>query len=181
MQHNRYHMKPQDVLLLLKLIALDDPSWQQVPVAKALHMSQGEISQSASRLKFARLLDGSGKQIMRQTFMDFIQFGLAVVFPVQPGPVVRGLPTAHAAAPLSALIQSSGSNYSELFVWPHPFGEAKGQAIQPLYRSVPEAALSDPELYALLALCDAVRACRTREKSLALGELQRRIVGDGGD
>ena len=34
-------------------------------------------------------------------------------------------------------------------------GAVRGQAIAPLYRSVPQAANNDPELYALLSLIDA--------------------------
>ena len=46
----------------------------------------------------------------------------------------------------------------------------------PLYRSVPQAASNDPELYALLSLIDAIRVGRMREQRLAIDELEKRSV-----
>ncbi|MBO2542999.1 hypothetical protein J0871_01090 [Salegentibacter sp. BDJ18] len=51
------HMKPQDILLLLKLISLDDVTWKQKYVAEALGMSQSEVSESVARSKYSGLLD----------------------------------------------------------------------------------------------------------------------------
>lgn len=55
-------------------------------------------------------------------------------------------------------------------------GIVTGQAIAPLYRSVPQAAKNDPELYALLSLIDALRVGRVREQPLAEGELKNRLL-----
>jgi hypothetical protein len=55
-------------------------------------------------------------------------------------------------------------------------GAVRGQAIAPLYRSVPQAASNDPELYALLSLIDALRVGRVREQRLAASELEKRLV-----
>ncbi|MCB0397336.1 MAG: hypothetical protein KDD36_11810 [Flavobacteriales bacterium] len=163
-------MKPQDIVILLKIIALDNDSWQQIPLAQALKMSQSEVSQSVARSKYAGLLNDSGKKVMRQALMDFLQYGLAVVFPVKPGAVVRGLPTAHSAAPLHDLI-SSDENY----VWPYAKGQVRGHGITPLYATTPQAVSEDENLYALLALTDALRVGRAREKNMAIKELKDRI------
>ncbi len=163
-------MKPQDVVVLLKIIALNKENWQQTPLAQSLKMSQSEVSQSVARSRFAGLLDTSGKKVMRRTFMDFLQYGLALVFPVKPGAVVRGVPTAHSAAPLSNEI-SSGEQY----VWPYSKGNVRGHGIIPLYVTVPEAASDDNDFHALLALADALRVGRAREKNLAIQELKNRI------
>lgn len=166
----KYSMKPQDIVLLLKVIALNSDNWQQIPLAQSLKMSQSEVSQSVARSKYASLLDDSGKRVMRQALMDFLQYGMAVVFPVKPGAVVRGLPTAHSAAPLNKEI-SSGEEY----VWPYAKGQVRGHGIVPLYSSVPQAAMEDEKLYALLALADALRVGRAREKNLAIKEMKSRI------
>jgi len=165
-----YQMKPQDIVILLKIIALDTDNWQQKPLAEALRMSQSEVSQSVARSQYAGLLFGSGKQIMKSALLEFLQYGLAYVFPQQPGPVVRGIATAHSAMPLSQHINSSDS-----FVWPFAKGNLRGQGIVPLYSSVPEAALNDPKLYELLALTDGLRIGKAREKTLAMEELKKRI------
>ena len=65
---------------------------------------------------------------------------------------------------------------SDAYVWPDPTGEVRGQAIEPLYRSVPIAAKNDEELYVLLSLIDAIRVGRVREQRLAQQELERRVA-----
>ena len=170
MNKNQNSMKPQDIVVLLKLIALNKDNWQQVPLAYSLKMSQSEVSQAVARSKFAGLLDDTGKRVMRQAFYDFLQYGLAVVFPAKPGAIVRGIPTAHSAAPLNKEI-SSGENY----VWPFAMGSVRGHGITPLYASVPQAAMEDELLYELLSLVDALRVGKVREKNLAVQELQHRI------
>lgn len=171
MKQQQYSMKPQDVVILLKIIALDKDEWFQKPLSEALKLSQSEVSQSVARSKFAGLLDGAGKKVMRRAFFDFLQYGLAYVFPQKPGPAVRGLPTAHSAAPLNSTIVGD-----EIYVWPWAKGKARGQCIVPLYLSVPEAAVTDAKLYELLALTDALRIGRAREKDLAIVELKKRIL-----
>jgi hypothetical protein len=165
-----YTMKPQDVVILLKIIAIHDDNWQQLPLAHSLKMSQSEVSQSVARSKYAGLLDFSGKRVMRQALIDFLQYGIAVVFPAKPGAVVRGMPTAHSTAPLNLEISSS-----ETFVWPFASGDARGHGIIPLYSSVPQAAMEDERLYELLSLVDALRVGKAREKNLAIQELNSRI------
>jgi hypothetical protein len=171
MKQLQYSMKPQDVVILLKIIALNTYDWQQKPLSDALKMSQSEVSHSVARSKFAGLLDGSGKKPMRLAFFDFLQFGLTYVFPQKPGPVVRGLPTAHSAAPLNTVIVSD-----ESYVWPWAKGKIRGHCIVPLYSSVPDAAAADGQLYELLALTDALRIGRARERDLAIIELKKRIL-----
>ena len=170
MRQSQYSMKPQDVVVLLKIIALNNDNWQQIPLAQSLKMSQSEVSQSVARSKYAGLLDDSGKRVMRQALMDFLQYGLAVVFPTKPGAVVRGIPTAHSASPINKEI-SSGEDY----VWPFAKGNLRGHGITPLYITVPQAALEDEQLYALLALADALRVGKAREKNIAVQELKNRI------
>jgi hypothetical protein len=170
MRQYKYSMKPQDVVVLLKVIAVNNDNWQQIPLAYSLKMSQSEVSQSVARSKFAGLLSDSGKKVMRQALYDFLQYGLAVVFPVKPGAVVRGIPTAHSTAPLNKEI-SSGEDY----VWPFAKGNVRGHGITPLYATVPQAALDDEQLYALLALADALRVGKIREKNIAVQELKNRI------
>ena len=84
--------------------------------------------------------------------------------------LVRGIPTAHSAAPLNLEIQSD-----ENYVWPYAKGKTRGQAITPLYKSVPEAVQRDKMLYELLALVDAVRVGKVREQKLAMELLKKKI------
>ena len=163
-------IKPQDILLLLKIISENNPKWNQKPMAEALGLSQSEVSESVARSKFAGLLDPKGKAVMRLALMEFLQYGLRYVFPQKPGAVVRGVPTSHSASPLKNQIQST-----ENYVWPYRKGTVRGHSILPLYPSVPEAVLKDEKLHELLALVDALRVGRAREKELAVIELKKRL------
>ncbi|MDA0310169.1 MAG: hypothetical protein O3C46_05555 [Bacteroidetes bacterium] len=167
--HNQ-QLKPQDVLLLLKIVSDNAPSWSQKPVAEALGLSQSEVSEAVGRSKYAGLLAPNGKAVMKMALLEFLQYGLRYVFPIKPGAVVRGVPTSHSAKPLSDEIQSS-----EAYVWPYGQGTVRGHSILPLYPSVPEAALKDEKLHELLALADALRVGRAREKELAVKELKKRL------
>ena len=163
-------MSPHDIVVLLKIISYDNQLWQQKSMAEALGISQSEISKSLQRSIFAGLLDTKGKKVMRLALLEFLQFGLRYVFPQMPGPVVRGVPTSHSSAPLNKIIQST-----ENYVWPYGKGTVRGQSIIPLFSSVPEAALKDENLHELLALVDALRVGRAREKNLAILELKKRF------
>ena len=120
----------------------------------------------------ARLLDSSKKHVVWPSLLEFILHGLKYVFPAEPGPLCRGMPTAHSAPPLSGQIVSSENDQ---YVWPSNEGEVRGQAIEPIYESVPKAARKDPQLYEMLALIDALRVGRARERKIAVEELTRRL------
>jgi hypothetical protein len=170
MKAQNQQLKPQDVLLLLKIVSDNTPSWSQKPVAEALGLSQSEVSEAVGRSKYAGLLAPNGKAVMKMALLEFLQYGLRYVFPIKPGAVVRGVPTSHSAKPLSDEIQSS-----EAYVWPYGKGTVRGHSILPLYPSAPEAALKDEKLHELLALADALRVGRAREKELAVKELKKRL------
>lgn len=163
-------LRPQDVLILLKLIVEEGKPWTQMSIAKALLMSQSEVSESLARSGYARLLYEKGKKVARQPLIDLLQYGIAWIFPQQPGSVVRGIPTAHSAAPLNGLITSE-----EHYVWPYAKGSVRGQAIQPLYSAILPIIEKDTELYELLALVDALRVGKVREKKLAIELLKKKI------
>jgi hypothetical protein len=58
-------------------------------------------------------------------------------------------------------------------VWPYGHGKLRGHSIVPLYPSVPEAATKDPKLHELLALVDALRVGKAREREIAICELKK--------
>lgn len=163
-------MRPQDIVVLLKILLEEGKPWTQLSLARALFMSQSEISASLSCSHYARLLHDNGRKVVRQSFMDLLQYGVPFVFPQQPGNMVRGVPTAHSAAPLKKLIEST-----EHYVWPYAKGTVRGHGIQPLFNTVMQAVELDAQLYELLALVDAVRVGKVREKNLALDMLRKRI------
>jgi len=171
MQQAKNNLKPQDVVILLKIIALGNKPWFHHTIAQELGISQSEVSQSLNRSKYAGLIDDARKKVNKLAFTEFLLHGIAYAFPQQPGALVRGVLTAHAAKPLNEIILSK-----DKYVWPYAKGLEKGQAIEPLYSTVVEAIANDKELYELLTMVDAIRVGRIREKEIAKKELEKRIL-----
>ena len=75
--------------------------------------------------------------------------------------------SAPAISPDGSLLAFVRSAPGEAPVWAQAKGSAKGPTLSPLYRTAPQAALADPALHRLLALLDALRMGRARERALA--------------
>lgn len=164
-------MRPQDVAILLKIIALADKPWQLVNLSGSLLISLSEISESLHRSRFANLIDYNKKKVNRQNLFEFLEHGLKYVFPQQPGSMVRGVPTAH-SHPFMKKNFISEINY----VWPDSKGEAMGLLIEPFYPKQVEAIKEDEKFYKLLALTDVIRVGRVREVKFAVDELKKNIL-----
>jgi predicted transcriptional regulator len=163
-------MRPHDIVVLLKIAAKKDVPWLMKDLANELGISGSEISESLHRSSLAGLITKDKQQLMKLSILDFLEHGLRYVYPQQPGAKVRGVPTAHAAAPLSELILSD-----EAYVWPYGEGKVRGESIEPLHPKVPEACLRDSEFYEYMALCDALRVGRAREKNQAIDILRKKL------
>jgi hypothetical protein len=87
--------------------------------------------------------------------------------------LARGTPTSCAAPPLTKIIATAETDHAPL--WPDAEGSVRGYALEPLYPSVPKAARLDKALYELLALVDAIRDGRARERNLAIEHLRTRL------
>jgi hypothetical protein len=167
-------LKPQDIVILLKLVSLGDRPWSYNVLAVELAMSPSEVHSGVKRAAAARLLDPQRNVPILRALLEFLVHGVKYAFPPDRGPLTRGLPTAYAAPPLNALIVLPDEPPP---VWADPEGKIRGYAFSPLYPSVPKAAALDPALYELLALVDAIRDGRARERELAIKELTARLEG----
>lgn len=171
-------LKPQDILVLLKLIAINREDWAYGQLAADLGMSSSEVHAALKRAVAGRLavqVSGTIKPYVRN-LQEFIVHGLRYVFIAERGELTRGLPTGASAPPLADLFVSSDE---PPLVWPDPDGEVRGMSLSPLYKSVPKAARGDKALYELLVLVDAIRAGRAREQSIAVQELEKRMAHYG--
>ncbi len=167
-------LRSQDILLLLKLVADGQPSsWRQQDLAQAVGISQPEAHNALKRLAAAGLYDAENRKVNRRALLEFLLHAVKYVYPAQLGGPTRGMPTAWAAPPLSE--QIAGGNEAERPVWPSPDGSVRGAALDPLYPSAPAAAARDPKLYELLALVDALRMGRARERTLAADALKKKL------
>ena len=83
----------------------------------------------------------------------------------------RGVPTAWSTSPIREHISAAGA-----VVWPSPDGDVLGTyVLEPLDPLAVEAAPRLPPLHELLALVDALRAGRARERTIARHELKARL------
>ncbi|WP_316369114.1 hypothetical protein [Candidatus Thiodiazotropha sp. CDECU1] len=167
-------LKPQDILVLLKLVTLGDQSWSYNRLAIELGMSPSEVHGAVKRVLKAQLAVHIDRVIQPnfRNLEEFLIHGIRYAFVPERGEMTRGMPTAHAAPPLSDRIVPDQEPPP---VWPDPEGEARGMIFSPLYRSAPVASRNDPALYELLALVDAIRGGKARERSIAAKELTRRF------
>jgi hypothetical protein len=164
-------MRPQDIVVLLKIIALGKNSWQHKDLASTLKLSASEISESLNRSQIAGFLDQSKKKVRKQSLMEFLQFGLQYVFPQIPGTMVNGIPTAHAHPFMQQFFSTETP-----FVWASIHGNERGLSVEPLYPKQLEAIKTDDNLYKLLALIDVIRIGKLREKDIAILELKKIIM-----
>jgi predicted transcriptional regulator len=163
-------MRPHDIVVLLKIAAKGESKWFMKDLANELGISASEVTESLNRSEQAGLISGKKHMLMKLALLDFLKYGLKYVYPQRPGAMVRGIPTSHSAPPLNKLIVSE-----EQYVWPYAEGKVRGQSIEPLHKSVPLASLKDKKLYELLALTDALRVGKARERNIAIEELEKRI------
>jgi len=171
-------LKPQDVLVVLKLVAMGQKSWSYAWLAVQLGMSPSQLHAAVQRALAARLALRDGEAILPdvRNLGEFLVHGLKYVFVPEQGKMTRGMPTAYAAPPLKEHFVADAEPPP---VWPDAEGEARGTAFSPLYKLAPGAARADPALYELLVLVDAIRAGRARERELAVRELMRRLEAYG--
>lgn len=168
-------LKPQDLLVVLKRAVHPRRSWTYVSLGEALQMSASQVHRSVQRCLIAGLATSSARgewQAVRGALIEFVVHGVRYAFPAKLGAVRRGVPTSFGTPPLSEHISSAPG---EAPVWAHPEGVAKGPSLSPLSRNAPGAALADPLLHGVLALVDALRVGRARERTLAAKLLEQHL------
>ena len=163
-------MRPHDIVVLLKIASKRGGEWFMKDLAYELGISSSEISESLNRSAFSGLIGKDKKKLNYMSIMDFLEYGLKYVYPQMPGAIVRGIATAHSAAPLNEQIMSE-----DIYVIPYAEGDTRGQMIEPLHPKVPEACKKDELFYKYIALTDSVRAGRTREKKMAVEILKKML------
>lgn len=177
-------MKSKDILLLLKLVALE----QSVNAESSEHysvrglegstgISKSELSQALKRCIDVGLVARHHRtglpRVNRRALLGFLREGVKYVFPTSLGPVARGIPTGFAAPGLTGRLMSAGDLIP---VWPDAKASHMGQAVEPLSPTVPQAAVQDPRLYQMLALVDAIRLGNARESSVAVQQLEELLA-----
>lgn len=172
-------LKPQDIVVVLKLLTYREKRPQLTQIATELELSPSQIHLSLRRLEAARLIHSTALNHVPnlRALREFLVHGVKYAFPPERGEMTRGVPTAYAASPLRELVQAGNEPPP---VWPWSEGLERGTSFQPFYPNMPAAALRDSKLYEMLALVDAIRDGRARERRIAEQELIRRMEALGG-
>lgn len=180
-------MKGQDIVVLLKLVAMrrrdgavGNPAdtlaaYSVRGLARSTGISKSEIGLCQQRCFAAGLAYRDPKTDIPlpnlPALREFLAHGIRYVFPAMLGSASWGIPTAWAAAGLGA---PAPDDRGLVPVWPAADGKTRGQAVEPLFASVPQVAVHDAPFYAMLALTDALRLApasgreQTTEALLAL-------------
>jgi predicted transcriptional regulator len=164
-------MRPQDIVILLKLVTVDDKKWSMTEMSDCLKISIGEISKAMERNVVAGLVSSDKTRVNKLALRDFLIYGLKYVFPPQPGGYTKGIATAHSASPVNQYINENGENY----VWKYYKGTKRGHSIVPLYDTIPGIVENQPELYEFLTIVDTIRIGKKREIEIAVEELNKRL------
>jgi len=164
-------LKPQDIVILLKLVCQGSERWSYNQLAYELVMSPAEVHAGIKRTIQSGLFDPHQRCPIKQALFEFLKHGIRYSFPPDRGGPTRGMPTGSIAAPLLDEFVEVDENP----VWPTPDGERRGYEFSPLYKTAPQAAQKDQGLYELLSLVDAIRGGRTRERNQAILELEKRL------
>ena len=169
---NQSGIKPQDILLLLKLIVV--PGTPQKDLSQAIGISPGEISHGFQRLKNSKLLTDDGNANI-ESCHEFLVHGLKYMMPPKFGPMTVGLPTSFAHPKFNFVRYDNKKN--DFLVWPYAVGTKRGTALIPIYPTLVKACADDPKLYYIAALVEMLRVGRVREQKAAEEELNKYMRG----
>ncbi len=179
------HLKPQDILVLLKLSVWDKPQWRQEDLAKELGMVQSMVHSSLKRAEKCRLYNQEKKRVNKSALIEILIHSIRFLVPAELGRKAVGMPTAwgHREA-----FKSLVSGLVDPPIWSAAKGRRAtvtgefnidGFEIQPIHEKAPGAASRDPRLYEVLAAVDALRVGRSRDIEVACEILRNRLSSDG--
>jgi DNA-binding Lrp family transcriptional regulator len=134
-------MRPQDIVVLLKIISIRDNKWRNIDIANAIGISPSEVSEALNRCKIAKLIDSKKRKVNINSFTEFLVYGLKYVFPTEPGAIVKGIPTAHSASPVKDILKKECQKLLENpniiegieTALPYGSGEESGDILSMLY------------------------------------------------
>ncbi len=163
-------LKPLDLVVSVMAAVVDEPGWTHAAMAQHLGMDGAQVFRAVRQAAGLGLLlaePRNGRVIYRAhqaALAEFLIHGVKYYAVPSRGRITRGIPTAHAAPVLASKIRAGDEPVP---VWPDPDGSVRGESFEPLHRCVPGAARRHDRFYDVMALVDAIRGGRARERALA--------------
>ena len=169
-------LKPQDCVILVKLLANPGTDWTQRYLAKVLGISVSEINAGIKRLGEAGLLRKDKREKLYPNIdavEEFLISGIKFFFPAKLGEYTRGVPTISRLQYFTIRLPLGND---PIPVWPDVIGEKRGVALLPL-SSIPKVLRENPDqlFYEMLVLIDAIRSGRARERNVAASLLKEKL------
>ena len=160
-------LKPLDVVVLCALIARHEARiLSQAELARRLNISQASVHRALKQLEASRLWRPADRAVNLLAARELLLYAVRHVYPPELGAPVRGVPSV-VVGQLESVLELSVVP----FVWAYEAGLAFGPSLAPLHACVPAAAVKDRSLHELLALVDALRVGRVRERTAATAAL----------
>jgi hypothetical protein len=166
-------LKPQDILVALKIALLEDSKWTYLGLATSLGLGQSEVFLAVQRAMCAGLISKLNRTAMVQPLIEFLVHGLRYCFPAEFGKMSRGRPTAFGAEFVKQYLAYSDAE--TVPVWPSPTGSVRGVSLKPIHKAVPAACARDDALYEIMALIDMLRSGKARERRVAAEQITERL------
>jgi hypothetical protein len=177
MKRENKGIKPQDILLLSKLISLNGMHERQIDLATDLDLSQAEVANSLERLKRASLIDETKKNVNRLAAIEFFKHAIKFLFPIEYDAPSRGV----LIGPSAEFIRKEVRSRDDMsYILEDLNGESSGVSIRPIYPSVLKAIKGNEMMYQLLCLVDVLRGLGgVRHRQFAETEISKIILRKG--
>lgn len=174
---NKYYGEIENLYSKIDFNSLfDENKYSLLSLEKSTGISKSQISLSLKRCIDLKLLLIRDKipYVNTQELLNVVIPALRFFFPIKKIGNVRGIPISYSSP---FLYENIVSGKKLPMVWEDANGTIVGDAIEPLYKTVPYAAVKDPLLYELLVLVDSIRLNAPREKQVAFEQLKDIFMG----
>ena len=155
-------------------------------LGSSLGISKTEIAASLRRCVESNLLSISNSydvvslvdlnwKVNQKALFNLIKYSIPHLYPPKLLGFDIGIPTGFSGPALSEEVTSAGNTK---IIWSSEHGDAYGQVLDPIYKTVAYAAYQDEFVYKCFTLIDAYRLGKAREKDIAISLLEKTILGD---
>ena len=168
----------RDIYVLAGAVASQREAPSLRELAAELHVDHTLVHRALGRAAEAGLYSPASRSVILPAFEELVVHAARFIAPAPLGGLVAGVPAAWAAEPVSSRIREAGGDPPP--VWPSAKGSVRGQTLEPLHPSAPEASAEHREVRELLAVIDSLRAGDLRVRQVATELLHDQLAAAGG-
>jgi DNA-binding transcriptional MocR family regulator len=170
---SRNVLRSTDLYVLTGALANQGDTWSLRELAGRLFVDHTVVSRALKRSEEAGLFRSDERTVNAANFAELMIHAARFIAPAPLGGLTRGFNAAWATAPISDLIHQAGTEPPP--VWPSALGVNRGQKLEPLHPGAVNAS-ADPNVGALLAIVDCLRAGDARVRMVAASALESQLA-----